>query len=284
VIWRCRHHTFDLDAAPRVMGVLNVTPDSFSDGGRHLDPARAVARAREMIAEGADLLDIGAESTRPGSVPVPAEEQWRRLAPVLEGLAGAAVEISVDTARADVAERAIAAGAGVVNDVTALGDPRMAGVVARAGVGLVLMHMRGTPATMQDRPAYADVVTQVRAALEAAVARARTAGVAAEHIAVDPGIGFGKTVGHNLELLAGLGALAALERPVLVGLSRKHFIGSVLDRDVHERLEGGLAAAAVAVFQGADIVRTHDVRETVPAARMAHALRLARRTRASPVR
>lgn len=283
MIWRCRHHTFDLDAAPRVMGVLNVTPDSFSDGGRHLDPARAVARAREMIAEGADLLDIGAESTRPGSAPVPAEEQWRRLAPVLESLVGAAIEISVDTARADVAERAIAAGAGVVNDVTALGDPRMAGVVARTGAGLVLMHMRGTPATMQDRPAYADVVAEVRAALEVAVARARAAGVAAEQIAVDPGIGFGKTVGHNLELLAALGALAALERPVLVGLSRKRFIGSVLDRDVDERLEGGLAAAAVAVFQGADIVRTHDVRETVPAARMAHALRLARRTRTSPV-
>ncbi len=279
MIWRCRDRTFDLDGRPRVMGVLNVTPDSFSDGGRYLEPRAALQHAQRMIDEGADLIDVGAESTRPGSAPVPAAEQWRRLEPVLRGLAALEVAVSVDTASADVARRALAAGADVINDVAALGDPDMAKVVADAGAGLVLMHMRGTPATMQQNPRYDDVVAEVRAWLAGRAAAARAAGIEAERIALDPGIGFGKTLSHNLALIAGLPALRAAGHPLLVGLSRKRFIGVVLDTGIEGRLEGGLAAGAVAVYAGADILRTHDVQATVRAARMAAALRAHRRER-----
>ena len=279
MIWRCRDRAFDLAAGPLVMGVLNMTPDSFSDGGRFTEPGAALEHARRMIDEGADLIDVGAESTRPGAAPVSADEQWRRLEPVLAPLAAAGVVLSVDTASAAVARRALAAGAHAVNDVSALGDPDMAAAVAAAGAGIVLMHMRGTPATMQQDPQYDDVVAEVRAHLFERMRTARAAGIEAERIAVDPGIGFGKALAHNLELIAGLGALCSLGRPVLVGLSRKRFIGAVLEAGAGERLEGGLAAAAVAVFAGADVVRTHDVRETVRAARMAAALRGARRAR-----
>lgn len=258
------------------MGVLNVTPDSFSDGGRHAAPAAALEHARRMIDEGADLIDVGAESTRPGAAPVPADEQWRRLEPVLAPLAAAGATVSVDTASADVARRALDAGAHVVNDVSALGDPGMAAAVAGAGAGIVLMHMRGAPATMQQDPHYDDVIAEVREYLAGRVRAARAAGIEAERIAIDPGIGFGKTLAHNLELIAGLGALRSIGRPVLAGLSRKRFIGAVLDAGIDDRLEGGLAAGAVAVFAGADVLRTHEVRATVRAARMAAALRDAR--------
>jgi dihydropteroate synthase len=276
VIWRCRDRAFDPGARPLVMGILNVTPDSFSDGGRHLEPRAAIARARAMLDEGADLIDVGAESTRPGAAPVAVDEQWRRLAPVLEALAGPGAALSVDTASAEVARRALAAGAHAINDVTALGDPQMGSVAAAAGAGIVLMHMRGTPATMQEAPRYRDPVAEIRDWLAERVRAARAAGIALERIAIDPGIGFGKTADHNLALIAGLDAFAALGRPVLVGLSRKRFIGAVLERGVDGRLEGGLAASAIAVFQGAGILRTHDVRETVLAVRMAAALRDAR--------
>jgi dihydropteroate synthase len=259
------------------MGVVNITPDSFSDGGRFLAPEAALTHARRLLTEGAELLDLGAESTRPGARPVPADEQWRRLSPVLETLAretGAC--LSVDTASASVAERALAAGAHVVNDVTALGDPAMAGVVARAGAGLVLMHMRGTPADMQDDPRYQDAASEVAAHLAARLDDARAAGIDRDYVALDPGIGFGKTVQHSLELLARLESLAVLGRPILVGVSRKSFIGHLLDLPVDQRLEGSLAAAAVAVFLGARIVRTHDVAATVRAVRVAGALRGAR--------
>jgi dihydropteroate synthase len=279
VIWRCRDLAFDPGARPLVMGVLNVTPDSFSDGGRHLEPRAAIASARRMLDEGADLIDVGAESTRPGAAPVPADQQWRRLAPVLEALTGLGAALSVDTTRAEVARRALAVGAHAINDISALGDPEMGPVAAAAGAGVVLMHMRGTPATMQEDPRYQDAVAEIRDWLAERVRAARAAGITLERIAVDPGIGFGKTADHNLALIAGLDAFAALGRPVLVGLSRKRFIGAVLDRDVDGRLEGGLAAAAIAVFQGATIVRTHDVRETVQAVRMAAALRGARPAR-----
>ncbi|HVP15217.1 MAG TPA: dihydropteroate synthase [Terriglobales bacterium] len=278
MIWRCRDREFDLSTRALVMGVVNVTPDSFSDGGRFLAPEAAIDHARRLLAEGADLLDLGAESTRPGAAPVPAGEQWRRLQPVIAALAAEPEAcLSVDTSSAEVACRALEAGARVINDVTALGDPAMAETVARAGAGLVLMHMQGMPATMQQEPRYEDVAREVRERLAERVARARAAGVDPACVAVDPGIGFGKTLRHNLELIARLGELAALGRPIAIGVSRKSFLGKVLDRPVDQRLEGGLAAAAVAVFLGAHVVRTHDVAPTARAVRIADELRAARR-------
>jgi dihydropteroate synthase len=284
VIWRCRDVTHDLAERPLVMGILNVTPDSFSDGGRYLDPAAAVARGLELFAEGADLLDLGGESTRPGSPDVPATEQWRRLEPVLTALRSERPEavISVDTRSAEVAGRALAAGAHVVNDVSALSDPAMAGVVAAAGAGLVLMHMRGTPATMQQDTGYADVTAEVADFLRVRMARAHAAGVAEETIALDPGIGFGKSAEGSLELLARLPELARLERPVLVGASRKSFLARLTGDDgpPEARVAASLAAAAIAVFEGAHILRVHDVAPTVRVVRLAAAAREARRARA----
>jgi dihydropteroate synthase len=278
LLWRCRDRTFDLAARTLVMGVVNLTPDSFSDGGRYLDPRAAAARARELVAAGADLVDLGAESTRPGAAPVPAAEQLRRLEPVLAALGDAPeLVLSVDTASAEVAARALAAGARIVNDVTALGDPAMAAVVAAAEAGLILMHMRGTPADMQRDPRYEDAAREVAAWLGERLAAAGRAGIPAASIALDPGIGFGKRVRDNLEILARLDEIAALGRPVVVGVSRKGVLGAVEDLPVDRRLEPGLAAAAVAVFAGARVVRTHDVAATVHALRFADALRAARR-------
>ena len=283
MIWRCRDLEFDVSGRTLVMGVINVTPDSFSDGGRFFAPGAAVAHARRLLAEGADLLDLGAESTRPGAAPVGAPEQIRRLAPVLEALAAEPRAcVAVDTSSAAVAEYALGRGARVVNDVTALADPGMAPLVAASGAGLVLMHMAGTPASMQLDPRYGDVAREVRDHLAGRLAAAVAAGVAPEAVALDPGIGFGKTVEHNLQLLARLGELDGLARPLLVGVSRKSFLGKTLDLPVGQRLEGGLAATAVAVFLGARVVRTHDVAATVRAVRVADALRAARRTWAGP--
>ena len=278
LIWRCRDLVFDLSARTLVAGVVNVTPDSFSDGGRYFAPGAAVAHARQLLAEGADLLDLGAESTRPGAAPVPAAEQIRRLTPVLEALAADPRScLAVDTANAEVADRALELGARVVNDVTALADPGMAAVVTRRGAGLVLMHLAGTPATMQRDPHYEDVAREVRGYLAARLEAARAAGVPTGSVVLDPGIGFGKTVRHNFELLARLEELGALGRPLLVGVSRKSFLGKTLELPLDQRLEGGLAAGAVAVFLGARVVRTHDVAATVRAVRIADALREARR-------
>jgi dihydropteroate synthase len=275
--WQCGATRFDLTARALVMGVLNVTPDSFSDGGRFLDPEAALAHARALLAEGADLIDVGAESTRPGSEPVAPEDQWQRLAPVITPLAGQpGACVSVDTANAWVAERALAAGARVINDVSGLRDPAMAGVVARAGAGLVLMHMRGEPRTMQADPRYDDVRADVTEFLLDRARAAEAAGVPRAAIALDPGIGFGKTLAHNLALLAGVSALAAYGYPVVIGASRKSFLGRLLDRTVEERRDGGLAVAAIAVFEGARIVRTHDVAATLDAVTTAEALRRAR--------
>jgi len=279
VIWRCRDVTFDLTDRVLVMGIVNVTPDSFSDGGRYLDPGLAVARCHELLAEGADLLDLGGESTRPGSADVPAAEQWRRLEPVLTAMTRERPEaaISVDTRSAEVAELALAAGARIVNDVSALADPAMGDTVAHAGAGLILMHMRGTPETMQRDTAYGDVTTEVATFLRERVDAAGVAGVARECIALDPGIGFAKSAQGSLELLARIPELAAIGRPVLVGASRKSFLARLTGDEgpPQERVPASLAAAALATWQGAHILRVHDVAATVRAVKIASAARKA---------
>ncbi len=274
MIWRCGGRDRLAAGRPLVMGILNVTPDSFSDGGRFATPAAAIEQGRALADEGADLLDIGAESTRPGAQSVPAAEQIRRLAPVLEGLRD--LVISVDTAHAGVAAYALGRGAVIVNDVSALSDPAMAGVDAAAGAGIVLMHMRGTPRTMQSDPHYDDVVATVEAFLRERLAAATAAGLDPECVAIDPGIGFGKSAGHSVALLAATARLAAIGRPLLVGASRKSFLGRLTQAaDPRDRLEASLAAAALATYLGAAIVRVHDVAGTVRAVQVAAALRAA---------
>ena len=267
------------------MGILNVTPDSFSDGGKFLDSTRAVAQARAMIAAGADIIDVGGESTRPGAAPVTAEEEIRRVLPVVEcgsGLSAATSggrgteappTFSVDTTKAAVAEAALRAGARIVNDISALRfDAGMVDVVREHRAGLVLMHMQGTPATMQAQPRYADVVREVREFLAERIAFAVARGIRREQIAVDPGIGFGKKVEHNLELLARLEEFATLGCPVVVGASRKSFLGKITGREPGERTAGSVAAATWAVARGAKILRVHDVAETRDAVRLVEAL------------
>jgi len=260
----------------KVMGIVNVTPDSFSDGGDFFDHERAIAQGVKLARQGADVLDIGGESTRPGAKAVALEEELRRVIPVIEGLAGV-VPLSIDTAKAEVARRAIAAGAEIVNDVTALrGDPEMAGVCAEAGTRIVLMHMLGTPRTMQDDPRYNDVVAEVAEFLAVQTGLAEAAGIARDRIWIDPGIGFGKTVAHNLQLLKAIDRFAEMKLPVLVGASRKRFIGQ-LDRDApeSERLGGTIAACLAALAGGASMVRVHDVAPVVQALRVAAAIEAA---------
>jgi dihydropteroate synthase len=258
---------------PSVMGVVNVTPDSFSDGGVNLDPRAAVASARRMLAEGAAIIDVGGESTRPGSASVTADEELRRVVPVLEELEG--LSVSIDTSKAEVAARALELGAELVNDVTALrGDPALAGVVAEAGAYLCLMHLRGEPRTMQDDPRYDDVVAEVALFLEERLAFAVGQGIPEEAICLDPGIGFGKTVEHNFELLRRLGELTALGRPILVGISRKSSLGKIMgDPDAKTGSTAASAGAAVLAYErGASIFRVHDVREHVEALTAARAV------------
>ena len=274
------------------MGILNVTPDSFSDGGQHLDTTRAVARARQMLVEGADIIDVGGESTRPGAPAVSAAEELRRVLPVIEQLIqelkgeppgkpiGGAVRtephppiLSIDTTKALVANRALAAGARIINDISALQqDPEMVPVVREFGAGVVLMHRQGTPATMQQNPHYSDVVREVREFLGERIEFALARGVKKTQIAVDPGLGFGKSVEHNRQLVAGLEQFRSLDCPILVGASRKSFIGQLLNRPVSERLPGSLAVAAWAIAHGARIVRTHDVAATVDVVRLIAAM------------
>ena len=244
------------------MGVVNVTPDSFSDGGRFFDCDAAIRHGLELEAEGAAILDIGGESTRPGADPVGASEELRRVLPVIEGLiaAGAKAEISIDTSKAEVADQALRAGATIVNDVTALrADPEMAPVVAAEGAALCLMHMLGDPRTMQDDPRYDDVVAEVSAFLQERMAVAVAAGVPVDRIVLDPGIGFGKTVAHNLELLRRLDELVAVGRPVLIGTSRKSFLGRLTGRDVEHRLAATIATNVIGYIHGASIFRVHEV-------------------------
>lgn len=270
----CRGKTLTLGTNTHVMGILNVTPDSFSDGGHYLDVQQAINYAETMVAEGATLIDIGGESSRPGASPVSVDEELARVLPVIRVLADTLdVLLSIDTYKAEVARRALAAGAHIVNDITALcGDPDMARVVAEMGAGVVLMHMKGTPRTMQQAPKYNNVTNEICAWLENKVQNAEAEGIAAERIIIDPGIGFGKTTEHNLELLKRLSEFQALDKPLLIGTSRKSFIGNVLEVPVTERVEGTAATVCWAIAHGADIVRVHDVKANVRAAQMTDVL------------
>ncbi|HET7004256.1 MAG TPA: dihydropteroate synthase [Candidatus Binatia bacterium] len=272
---KTRHGRIDFARRTVVMAVLNVTPDSFYDGGRHFDTVRAIADGLALAQAGADVIDVGGESSRPGAEPVSEAAELARVIPVIEGLRRVCgVPISIDSCKAPVARAALDAGADIVNDITALGfDPAMAALVANEKVPVVLMHMRGTPRTMQADPQYHDVVREVRDFLAERLYDAMDAGIDADSVILDPGIGFGKTIEHNIQLLRGLPVLAALGQPLLVGVSRKAFIGKILGLTADQRLEGSLAAAVAAVLAGANIVRVHDVAETCRAVRVADALR-----------
>ena len=269
-----RGRRYSLGPAAWLMGIVNVTPDSFSDGGAFFETDRAVDHALSLACQGADVLDIGGESTRPGSRPVPEEEELRRVLPVIRGLrARTGALISVDTTKAGVARAALDAGADMVNDTSALrADPAMAGVVARSGAAVILMHMKGTPLTMQEAPRYDDLVGEVRGFLAGRMRDAEASGIPAERIALDPGIGFGKTAADNLEMLNRLEAFRELGRPLCLGVSRKAFIGLVLGAPPGERLEGTIAAAVLGFSRGARILRVHDVGPVAKAVRMAEAI------------
>ncbi|MGH2539099.1 MAG: dihydropteroate synthase [Actinomycetota bacterium] len=275
-VWRCRDHAFPLGERTLVMGIVNVTPDSFSDGGLFTDPDGAIAHGVQLAADGADILDVGGESTRPGSDPVPLEEELERVVPVVAGLAEAApsgVALSVDTRRPEVARAAIDAGASIVNDVTAAADPTMFAAVRETGAGLVMMHMLGEPKTMQDDPRYDDVVTEVRDFLAARIGAAVAAGVGRDHLCVDPGLGFGKNLDHNLALLHDIATFAQIRVPVLVGASRKRFIGQLTGVDEPaERVEGTAGAVAWCAAQRVDVVRVHDVLQMVRVVRVVDAI------------
>jgi dihydropteroate synthase len=276
--WKLARRTLPLGARTLVMGVLNVTPDSFSDGGRFYDIDKALAHAEEMIDEGADIIDVGGESTRPGGEPVTVEEETRRVVPVIERLAKrAGVALSIDTTKSEVARAALDAGAEIVNDISALRfDFRVADVAAAAGAGLILMHSRGTPATMQKLPPVADVLKEVTHSLRASAAMAERRGVRRASVAIDPGIGFGKTAAQNVELIAKLDLLVAEfpDLPMVVGTSRKSFVGKLLDdAPADRRLHGTMASVTASILNGAHVVRVHDVRACVETARVADAIK-----------
>jgi len=274
-VWRCRDEVFALGHRTLVMGIVNVTPDSFSDGAMFASAEDAVAHGARLVDEGADLVDVGGESTRPGSDPVDVDEELRRVVPVIEGIAKArpGTPVSVDTRKPEVAMVALDAGACVVNDVTAGRDRRLLETVSRTGAGLVLMHMLGEPKTMQDDPRYDDVVAEVHEFLRERIEAAVFAGIRERRICIDPGIGFGKTVDHNLALLRAVPALRLLGAAVMVGASRKGFIGTLTGvDDPASRLEGSLAVAVLAAAHGADLVRVHDVQATVRALKVADAI------------
>lgn len=247
------------------MGIVNVTPDSFSDGGRHFDSEAALAHAKHLIVEGADILDIGGESSRPGALPVEVQDELDRVLPVLEGLRNAAVPLSVDTRKPEVMRAALAAGADMINDINALQQPEALAAVAASNAAVCLMHMKGDPENMQFEPNYRDVMSEVMTFLRMRTAMVQAAGIARERIVVDPGFGFGKTLAHNVALLRGLDAFSALGVPVLAGLSRKSMLGAITGQDVEHRAPASIAAALLAVQHGAKIVRVHDVRATVDA-------------------
>ncbi len=274
-LWRCGAHQISCGSRTLVMGIVNVTPDSFSDGGLFDGPDAAVKHGLQMVSEGADILDVGGESTRPGSNPVNAAEEIARTVPVIRGLLDSRRDliVSIDTRKAEVASAALAAGAAIVNDVSAGADPAMFAAVALTGAGMVLMHMKGEPKTMQDDPSYDDVIEEVHGFLRERVEAAALAGIDASRLAVDPGIGFGKSLEHNLEILRSIERFADLSLPVLAGPSRKRFIGTLTGTDdPADRTEGTAAAVAWCAFHGVDIVRVHDVAQMVKVVRVADAI------------
>ena len=277
MLFRCGSFQFDLSGplnkGPLVMGIVNVTPDSFFDGGKHLHCDAALAHAQQLIAEGADILDIGGESTRPGAKPVSVQEELDRVLPIIEGLHGASVPISIDTFKPEVMRAAIAAGAQMVNDINALQDTAALNSIADSDVAVCLMHKQGTPQTMQEQPRYRDVVAEVGAFLSGRIAAAEAAGIRRDRIVIDPGFGFGKTLAHNLSLLRELDVLNRLGVAVMAGLSRKSMLGALTGQDdVMQRLPASVAAALIAVQRGANIVRVHDVRATVDALKIWNAV------------
>jgi dihydropteroate synthase len=275
--WVCRDRTLEMGKRALVMGIVNVTPDSFSDGGQFLNPEAAIAHGLSLVEQGADILDIGAESSRPGSMPVSTEEELLRIIPVVTGLARqTSVPLSIDTTKAEVARRCLSAGAYIINDITALqGDPAMIDVAKEFGAGVILMHMQGTPATMQLNPRYEDVVREIGDFLAQRIAAVCNAGLPRECISIDPGIGFGKTSNDNLLILRSLDVYQRFERPLCLGVSRKGFIGQITKRPVQERIVASLAVACYAVTRGAaQILRVHDVAATVDAVKVLEALRL----------
>jgi dihydropteroate synthase len=267
----CGKFQFDL-SRPLVMGIVNVTPDSFSDGGHHASSAAAVSHARQLIADGADILDIGGESTRPGAATVSAQEELDRVLPVMAGLRDISVPISIDTYKPEVMRAALAAGASMVNDINALQEDGALEAVAASGAAVCLMHKQGTPKNMQQQPQYQDVIAEVSTFLRERISAAEAAGIGRDRIVVDPGFGFGKTLAHNLDLLRELETFCALGVPVLAGLSRKSMLGALTGRDVGERMAASVAAALLAVQRGAAIVRVHDVREMVDALKIWNAV------------
>ena len=273
LVWRARHVEWALDR-PLVMGIVNATPDSFIDGGEHFEERAAIAHGLRLAEEGADILDVGGESTRPGARPVAAEEEWRRIGGVIAGLAAKSdIPISVDTYKPEISRKAIRAGAVIVNDVHGLRDPEMVRVVSNSGAGAVILHMQGEPATMNDDPRYADVVDEVRGFLFRRMASVMAEGVARETIVLDPGFGFGKTPEQNASLLRGLGEFHAMERPILVGVSGKSFPKDRIEKGDPRWKEASLATMAAALQAGADIIRVHDVGATVPFLRTLQSLR-----------
>jgi dihydropteroate synthase len=268
---RCGHFNFDL-SRPLVMGIVNVTPDSFSDGGLHLQRDAALAHAHQLIAEGADILDIGGESTRPGAQPVSVQEELDRILPIIEALQGAPLAISVDTSKPEVMQAAITAGVQMVNDINALQDATAMQAVVSSNVAVCLMHKQGSPQNMQALPHYENVVAEVSTFLSGRIAAAEAAGIQHERIVIDPGFGFGKTLAHNLTLLRELKKLTELGMPILAGLSRKSMLGTLTGQDITQRQPASLAAALIAVQRGAAIVRVHDVRATVDALKIWNAV------------
>lgn len=270
--------SLDLGQRTHVMGILNVTPDSFSDGGRYLEVNRAVEHALEMAREGADIIDVGGESTKPFSQKISSDEELDRVIPVIEALSKElAIPVSIDTCKGEVARESLKAGASIINDISALRlDPQMASIAAKAEVPLILMHMKGTPQSMQENPVYNDVVSEILDFLDDAVERAKQAGINENLIIVDPGIGFGKTFDHNLEIIRDLSHFGSLKRPVLLGSSNKAFIGNILDKEAHERDTGTMATIAAGVMNGAHIVRVHNVRKAVDTVRIIDAIKRGR--------
>lgn len=262
--WKCRNHIIKIGEQPLVMGILNVTPDSFSDGGNYTNHNKAIIHAKKMLSAGAGIIDIGGESTRPGAAKVSAEDEIKRVLPVIQALNETTdAIISIDTTKADVAKVAIEAGAHIINDISALThDPQMELVARESGAGIILMHMHGTPQTMQDKPEYKDVVEEVNDYLLQRIETLIGAGINKKSLAIDPGIGFGKTVEHNISLIKNLNILTKMNIPVIVGLSRKSFLGKITGKDVSDRLASSLAGLVISVINGANIIRVHDISES----------------------